>query len=310
MSNDTSSPAVQQSSAPALRLAESFAALDRFAAANSVTTLLEGDEGAFTLTLKMSAAMQQLREMITPEMMKPIMALQGSSLGFRTDKDKEGGYPESVVKEAMIEATLKGFRMVNNETNIIASRFYAARDGFERIFRDLSKSGRLTDLRMSPGLPKTTGEGAVVEYAASWNWKNSKGDIIKDELKVTLPIKVNNGQGADAILGKAKRKMLAAIYSRITGTEITDGDVDDPKTIDITPPKHAEQPKLDPMTAETAAAVEKLVAPHAEIANKYLVSVGWIREGQTFRDVSEKNAASILKKPAAFLSAAGVKAGG
>ena len=103
MSNDTSSPAVQQSSAPALRLAESFAALDRFAAANSVTTLLEGDEGAFTLTLKMSAAMQQLREMITPEMMKPIMALQGSSLGFRTDKDKEGGYPESVVKEAMIE---------------------------------------------------------------------------------------------------------------------------------------------------------------------------------------------------------------
>jgi len=294
-------------------LQQKFDALDKFAAENSVTALLEGDNaGAFAVTLRMSSAMQQLRDMITPDMMKPIMALQGSSLGFRTDKDKDGGYPEHVVKEVLIEATLKGFRMVSNETNVIAGRFYAARDGFERIFRDLSKQGRLTDLRLTPGVPKTVGDGAIVEYAASWSFKNSKGDFIKDELKLTIPVKVNNGQGADAILGKAKRKALAAIYSRITGTEITDGDVDDPRTIDITPkaPAGNTPPPAAALPSDLLAEIEEFITPHEEKANAYLIGNGSVQKGQTFRNVPEAMARKILKQKPSFLRAIGVEANG
>lgn len=287
-------------------LQQKVAELDKFAAENSVMTLIEGDVGAFTLTLRISSAMEQLRAMITPEMMKPIMALQGSALGFRTDKDKSGGYPMDTVKEVLIEATLKGFRMTQNETNIIAGRFYAARDGFERIFRDLSRKGLLTDLRLSPGVPKTTGDGCIVPYAASWSFKNSKGQMIKDEMTTNLSIKVNEGQGPDAILGKAKRKILAAIYSRITGTEITDGDVDDPKTVDVTAKTVPDQPKPDPITAESLADLEKLLKPHEEPANKYLLATGLIQAGQTFRNVTEKMARTILTRKDNFLSASGI----
>jgi hypothetical protein len=261
-------------------LQHKFEELDAFAAQNSVTSLIgNGDVGAFTLTLRVSSAMQQLRDMITPEMMKPIMALQGSSLGFRTDKDKEGGYKEEVVKEVLIEATLKGFRMTQNETNIIGGRFYAARDGFERIFRDLGKQGRLTNLRLAPGIPKTTGDGAIVDYS---------------------------GQGPDAVLGKAKRKMLAAIYSRITGTEITDGEVDDPRTLDVSVTPVKQEPKAK-LSDEMIADLEKILKPHEDAANKYLLGIGWIATGETFRNISEKNARSILAKKDGFLSAAGIK---
>jgi hypothetical protein len=234
--------------------------------------------------------------------MKPIMALLGSSLGFRTDKDKEGGYKEDVVKEVLIEATLKGFRMTQNESNIIGGRFYAARDGFERIFRDLGKSGRLTDLRLNPSIPKTTTDGAVVDYSASWTFKG-----IKDEMKLAIPIRVNSGQGPDAVLGKAKRKMLAAIYSRITGTEITDGEVDDPKTIDVTTTAAKTDQAPAPISAELVADLEKLLKAHEEAANKYLLGIGWIQTGQTFRNVSEKLAKQILAKKDGFLGAAGIK---
>jgi hypothetical protein len=282
-------------------LQKKFADLDKFAADNSISTILEGN-GAFDATFKMSLAHQQLREMITSDMMKPIMALQGSALGFRTDQDKAGGYKEEVVKEVLIEATIKGFRMVNNETNIIGGRFYAARDGFERIFRDLSKSGKLTDLRLLPQPPKTTADGALVDYAASWTFKG-----IKDELKLSIPIRVNAGQGPDAVLGKAKRKMLAAIYSRITGTEITDGDVDDPKTIDVTAKPVAEQKSAAGLDAATIAELEAILVPHEEAANKYLVDSGTIQPGMTFREIPEVMARRIIKNRDSFFKAIGAK---
>jgi len=54
---------------------------------------LEGFERAY----KIADAITRLSEILTPEYMKPIMAMQGNKLGFKTDKDKTGGYPESVV---------------------------------------------------------------------------------------------------------------------------------------------------------------------------------------------------------------------
>lgn len=289
-------------------LEPTFAALDAFVGANNITSLLDGSAGGFSTSLKLASAMGQLKAMLTPEVMVPIMDLQGSALGFRTDKDKDGGYQIGVVRETLIEAVLKGFRPTGNEFNIIGGRFYAARDGFERIFRDMGKSGQLTNLRLQPGIPKTTGDGAIVEYAATWTFKNSAGDSINDELKLSLPIRVNSGQGPDAVLGKAKRKMLAAIYSRITGTEITDGDIDDPRSVTevaATPVETKAEPKA---SADQIAELEKLLKAHEEKANAYLVSINAIKAGQTFRDVAAPMANTILgKKKQAFLDAAGIK---
>ena len=275
--------------------------LDQFVAENSATTLLAGDAGPFTISIRMSAAMKQLRSMITKEMMAPIMEMQGSPLGFRTDKDKEGGYKEDIVKEVLIEATLKGFRMVNNETNIIGTRFYPTREGFERVFRDLGKTGTFTDLRLYPGVPRTQADGAIVDYAATWIFKG-----MKDDMKLSIPIRVNAGQGPDAVLGKAKRKMLAAIFGRITGSEFTDGDeTEDPNTMDVTAKPVPE--KAVPLPPDLLTALEAKVGPHEALANPYFAAKGFILEGQTFRDVSEAMARRTLKNIPGFLATIGAK---
>ena len=79
-------------------------------------------KGHFARAFQMAAGIRMLKAAITKEMMADLMDLQGSPLGFRTDKDKDGGYPEAVVKECAIEAALRGAYWVGNEFNIIAIR--------------------------------------------------------------------------------------------------------------------------------------------------------------------------------------------
>ncbi len=94
--------------------------------------------GSFEAELAVAQAVADLRAVLTPEAMQPIMALMNTDLGFRTDRDpkvtprdKEGNpmtpYSVDVVRECFIEAKLRGFHAVGNEWNIIASRFHVAR---------------------------------------------------------------------------------------------------------------------------------------------------------------------------------------
>jgi hypothetical protein len=53
---------------------------------------MQGFEKAFLI----AQATADLKAALTPEYMKPIMQLQGNRLGFKTDKDEDGGYPEHV----------------------------------------------------------------------------------------------------------------------------------------------------------------------------------------------------------------------
>ncbi len=178
-------------------------------------------EQAFESAFRMAAGVQQLRETITPVMMKSIMSLQGTAIGFRTDKDRDGGYPVEVVKDCLIEATLRGFRLVGNEINIIAGRMYGTKEGFARLVREFEG---ITDLRLVPGVPRMQSGGALVNYKGTWRL-----DGIPQSLDREFAIRVNSGMGADAIIGKATRKMLAAIYGQLTGSEhaLPEGEVGD-----------------------------------------------------------------------------------
>ena len=44
---------------------------------------------------------------------------------------------------------------------------------------------------------------------------------------MTLPIRVNKGMGADAVLGKATRKAYAWLLEKISGTNVADGEASD-----------------------------------------------------------------------------------
>lgn len=280
----------------ALTITQKMANLDKFAAENNIA-LLTKDTGAFSQAIAVAGAMNQLRTMIDDEVIKAFMPLQGSALGFKTDKDTTGGYKEDVVKEVMIEATLKGAQMVGNQVNIIGSRFYATLQFFENYFKVTAK-GRVTDLRLDPGIPKTTADGTIVTYKASW-----KLDGVADSIERVIPIRVNAGMGPDAILGKAKRKILAAIYERITGTTITEGDAEDANSINVDS-KIVDAIPVAGLDEDTKAKLKAVLDADADKVNAYLKTLNWIDDGQTYMDVSAKHATTILAKSTEFLKKA------
>lgn len=205
-------------------------------------------------TMKMARAMDMLRNLLSDEFMKEIMKLQGSRLGFRTDKDSGQGYPVNVVRECAIEALMRGGHLVGNEFNIIAGNAYLTKEYFVRVqdeFPGLS-------LTLQPQVPEIRGDTARVGYIASWTLRGKADElrciVTKDaqgiEQDYRIPVKVNNGMGPDAILGKAERKMRARIMQRITGSmsAFPDGDADD--AIDVVP--KAPVQTLDDLTKKLA----------------------------------------------------------
>ena len=208
-----------------------------------------GTLGKMRQALTMAAGIRKLEELITDEMMADVMALQGTSLGFKCDKS----YPVSVVKKCFIEAVARGVRPIGNEFNIIAGNCYLTKDGLMRLVKEFPG---LTDLKLQPGIPKNQTGGSIVDYSATWMLNG-----MPDGANHSIPVKVNSGMGADAILGKAQRKMLARIYSTLTGSEIPEGDAFDsprggrsepsPLTSQIgSMPEGAAEPDADDMFAK------------------------------------------------------------
>jgi len=203
--------------------------LDALKTIDDVSKELRDDSSAsFIRAVKTAKALTLLRaEMSKASVLDAIMSIQGTSLGFRTDKPD--GYDPIIVRDAFIEAVLRGLRPIGNEFNIISGRFYCTKEGFSRLLRDLPG---FTDLRITMDVPKAAGDrGAIVKASATWKYQGNA-----DRIEREIPVRVNGGMGADAILGKAERKLKSAIYHQVTGTTLSDGEAgDDAGAINITP---------------------------------------------------------------------------
>jgi hypothetical protein len=198
---------------------------DLDAIADKALQELSAAQGSFSKAFAVSTAMNDLRNALTPHMAQ-FMKLQGTSLGFKTDKDETGGYPIEVVKDALIEATLRGVQPVGNQFNVISKRCYITKEGYEYKLKHLRG---LAGLKINIGVPKvhTSGEGAIVECKAEWTYNG-----VADTKTSEIPVRVNKAMGVDAIIGKASRKMAKRVFEQITGSpEPEDEGVDDPKAL-------------------------------------------------------------------------------
>jgi hypothetical protein len=228
--------------------ADPAAALQRLLDDFGPAALAKVDEMA--RAFKIAEGVKQVRALVRSVADK-ITPLQGSALGFRTDKDRDGGYPADVVAECATEALLRGLRLTGNEWNIIGGRCYVAQAGCARLLAELPG---LTDLEHAPGVPALKDGGALVEYTLRW-----KLDGRPMSLTRVIPVRVNSGQGVDAIVGKAKRKILAAAYERVTGSALSDGDTEDPPLL---PPAASKPAQLaERMRANAAPASKAEPAP-------------------------------------------------
>lgn len=180
----------------------------------------------FQKAYAMACAIEELKALLTPEYMASIMQLQGTNLGFRTDKDKKkdgtkgDGYPVDIVKNCLIEAVLLGLQPYGNQFNIIAGNTYPTKAGCGYLLNNWK--GLSYDLVC--GLPRISNDrtSSAVEVTIKWTLNGTT-----KEKTIPIAIKMDAYTSVDAIIGKATRKGRAWLLSAIMGTEITDGDIED-----------------------------------------------------------------------------------
>lgn len=207
--------------------------------------------------VRMAQGLRALRAALTDDFVREVlMPLQGSKLGFLTDKDRDDnggpgpGYPLTVVRDCVTVAMIHGFNVVGNEFNIIAGNFYGTQAGFDRKVREFPGLSHFVE---QPGVPHLHQEkGALVPYVASWRLNGKAqsiecvltkdGDTVFDN---RIPVTVNRRMGVDAIVGKALRKLLYRIYKRLNGGAygLGEGEVGDMEAL-ITTGEAAPAPAL------------------------------------------------------------------
>lgn len=220
--------------------------MERLDAIAAESSLIASDAATpFSQAITTANAIKEIRAALTDEVIKEvILPLMNTKLGFRTDRDPSRPvwnkqecrmiapepYPLATVRECAIEAMLRGLVMVGNTWNIIAGNAYVTKEGFWFLIKNRIKG--LTNFQVTVGVPKMVrpagdarnaqdeeAKGALVPCSASW-----KMNGIADRIEREIPIRVNAMMGADAIIGKAERKILAAAHSQITGTALGDAD--------------------------------------------------------------------------------------
>lgn len=228
--------------------------------------------GSFSKSLTLAGHLKRFRQALTPDVVGVLMELQGTALGFRTDKDPQG-YAADVVRDCAIEASMYGARMVGGEVTIIAGKAYLSKPYFERRLAELPG---LTDLKVNFGVPRGANGGAVVPSRADWVF-NGKADSIDAE----IPVRMNSSMGADAALGKATRKLLARVLQRVTGSKqsFPEGDADDAGRMKNVTPVHQER---------ITSLGEAVAAPVAPVADE---------QAQKEADFAAEEAARVAREP-------------
>lgn len=229
---------------------------------------------------KVATAIEQLREMLTPEYMAPIMKLQGSRLGFRTDLDtlkggaKGPGYNMDIVRDCLIEAVLMGVQPVGNQFNIIKGGCYITKEGFGYILKTIPG---LT-WKIKPALPRMKDNSAAIVMACSYTYNGVKG---YEELDI--PIRVGEGATTDLVTGKATRKARAWLHATITGSEAPEGDIMD-----------ADVMVLKSVVNAPVVTLEELTVLYLE--KKSLLPIEEAKHAQRIIDNKEEKSYSKLQK--------------
>lgn len=203
-----------------------------------VKLVLASNVNSIENSLVVANAIGYLRESLTPEIMAPIMALQGSKLGFKTDRDlvkdrntakyeKGPGYPIEVVKDCFIEMSLIGLLPTGNMWNIIAGNPYITKEGGTYLLKNLVKGLKYSimypEVTQSPD-KKTANVLAVIK----WNFNGEDR-----EEKINFPIKSDDYTTFDSLIGKADRKAKVWLYNQVSGLDISDGDIEDIPHVEI-----------------------------------------------------------------------------
>lgn len=260
------------------------------AVATTALAQLDVDAGPFKKMARMAIAIQQFKDALTDEFMKlVIMPLANTKLGFTTDRDpnKPGSdgkaptpYDITVVRQVLVEGALQKARWTGNEITIIAGGLYLTKQYYERMVREYPG---VSNVNPKAGVATMVGDdGALVPYVIEWDQvidgkthrRRMERLKVSDAEDYRIVVRKNRNMGVDGLLGKARKRAFAAVWSMLTGKEPDNIEPDDANTIDVPAGSvrsspTAESPKKDPskpndstgnpgQTAENSPSAESL----------------------------------------------------
>jgi hypothetical protein len=164
-----------------------------------------------------------------------IESLKNTPLGFLLDKPEQYDWP--ILRRICAEAMLRGSRITGNEFNGIAKKCYLTQAYFVRKCREWPGVSISQEIF---GIPRTLNGQTVVDYKIVLT-RDGVEEVYSREGNQAIAVRVNDGMGADAIIGKAKRKAYAGLLEQLimrsgeTWSPGTDGEVNDatePRTIE------------------------------------------------------------------------------
>lgn len=211
-------------------------------------------EGNFARTIAYGVAVNNMREALTPAIMRSLLKLKNCKLGFKTDESPGNVYSEACVRDCIIDAATMGLQCVGNHFNIIGGNTYVTKEGFTYLLRQLVKAGRLRDMQFNYH-PATISESSTAgtrrdgtpftkierEGTISVDVRWTLDDVPHEEsLKFT--VRVNAGMTQDAIIGKAERKAKKWLFEHITDQYMPDGEAEPEPMRNVTPAAREEAP--------------------------------------------------------------------
>jgi hypothetical protein len=219
---------------------------DRLAAIDKASKIIfkEEFENDLIKSAITSNVISELQQALTPAFVSSLKnTLEGTKLGFRTDKDGKGGYHPDVIRTCIIEAILYNLRLHGNEFNIIAGQMYPTKEGLTNL---IERDPNFEDLQINMDLPTLAKDPfgeyfneqnkakkeykssshvrAVVNFKATWKYR---GEEFSLEDKVVT--KAYSYTTDEAIWGKAKRKIRAAVLERTHGKSFSAPDPEELK---------------------------------------------------------------------------------
>ena len=209
-------------------------ALDRTAA--DFAALVAMNTGSPSAVVLRAAAMDALRRMLTDDLMAPVMALQGSKIGFLTDRDKVrdkrtgqwiagSGYDLQTVRDVTLWAFGNGARMTGNEVNIIAGGGYLTRNFFQRRNDErLGAANWWARAAVPSRIFGKDGKCVGANVSGELYWKDETGEHKQTMIRT---IKGDDWASADSYVGKWERKAYKMIFEFTSHTRVDDGDLDD-----------------------------------------------------------------------------------
>src|SRR5262245_22908917 len=247
--------------------------------------------GQLRRSMLLAHAISRLQAALEP-LKDRIMLLQNSPLGFLTDRDpsrsgKAGQqvtpYGWDVIRRCVVQALLGGFNRTGNEWNVIAGKFYGAKNGWERKLREVPG---LTDLDVRPGIPTQHNGLTCVRVGASWRMEGRRQELIgaDGQLGRVFAIITAGPSTPDTTVGKALAKAYRAIYQRVTGTRTTAADAD---------PEPADEP--EPAPADTTATETRLDDQRRQLTEELGQAIAEADTGNELNDIrGQINAAVSL----------------